>query len=244
MKVCIVFFLIISNLHKNLSLADWFETLQFVFVCNLVLRSSAIYWREYGSDGQKTKTRKSQTVWRLSKARRKTARKNARSFSTKGRILLYKIWILTGYDSSFWLYLSGFSWNYLNVILLTIHFHPFITAQAFRDRPLSSFQSTLAFLRTVHFNFWTVHFRGPSTLCRFKTSTLFQDHPLLGLWTVHIHQVGPFTFLQDHSLSRRPDSMNNCPCLPSPEIRIWVLICTKMILLDIPEMFQKLEVYE
>ena len=39
-----------------------------------------------------------------------------------------------------------------NVLLLTVHFHPFITAHAFWDRPLSSFLSIDALLRTVHFH--------------------------------------------------------------------------------------------
>ena len=34
--------------------------------------------------------------------------------------------------------------------------------------------------------------------------SLTQDRPLLGLWTVHFHPVGPSTFPQDRPLSPRP----------------------------------------
>ena len=65
---------------------------------------------------------------------------------------------------------------------------------------------------TVHFRFWgpftfgsrTVHFRRPSTFCRFGPSTLTQDRSLLGICSVHFHPVGPSTFPQDRPLSPRP----------------------------------------
>ena len=60
----------------------------------------------------------------------------------------------------------------------SVHSHPFMTT----------------FLRTAQCRFLTVHFRRPSTLCRFAPSTLTEG--------VHFWGFGPSTFTQlDHELT-------------------------------------------